>query len=196
MTEYPVFTAVRSRRRNKTNCQTTCKSKSRSQVRDTSCNTSVLLALRGDEPRGGPSRNASFSGGKNQCRLLASFMSRMEVLYIVWREEGEEEARHALRLMNSFTIEWISCEPNILEIAARLGTFRNTNLVSITLPSASCKKRHDRSERQLPCISGHFDISVSANRFALKVTTDLHRAFPVRHPGAAVGDQLLIGKCR
>ena len=126
MTEYPRFTAVRSRRRNKTNCQTTCKSKSRSQVRDTSCNTSALLALRGDEPRGGPSRNALLS--------QASFMSRMEVLYIVWREEGEEEARHALRLMNSFTIEWISCEPNILEIAARLGTFRNTNLAGRALP--------------------------------------------------------------
>ena len=47
-------------------------------------------------------------------------MIRMEVLYIVWREEGEEAARHALRLMDSFALEWISCEPNILEIAARI----------------------------------------------------------------------------
>ena len=44
----------------------------------------------------------------------------MEVLYIVWREESEEDARHALRLMDSFAIEWISCEPNILEFAARI----------------------------------------------------------------------------
>jgi len=42
------------------------------------------------------------------------------MLYIVWREEGEEEARHALRLIDSFRVEWISCEPRILEIAARL----------------------------------------------------------------------------
>ena len=47
-------------------------------------------------------------------------MSRMEVLYIVWREEGEENARHALRLIDSFAVQWISCESNILEIAARI----------------------------------------------------------------------------
>lgn len=44
----------------------------------------------------------------------------MEVLYIVWREEGEEAARHALRLMDSFAVEWIACDANILEIAARI----------------------------------------------------------------------------
>jgi predicted nucleic acid-binding protein len=44
----------------------------------------------------------------------------MEVLYNVWRAEGEEAARHALRLMDSFAVHWISCEPNILEIASRI----------------------------------------------------------------------------
>lgn len=82
--------------------------------------TSALLALRGNEP--GADRVAVLlsQGKRNQRRLLVSFMSRMEVLYIVWREEGEEDARHALRLMDSFNVEWITCEPNILEIAARI----------------------------------------------------------------------------
>ena len=44
----------------------------------------------------------------------------MEVLYHVWRGEGEDAARHALRLMDSFALQWVSCEPNILEIASRL----------------------------------------------------------------------------
>jgi predicted nucleic acid-binding protein len=82
--------------------------------------TSALLALRGDEPGADRVETLLSQAKKNQCRLLASFMSRMEVLYIVWREEGEEEARHALRLMDSFDIEWVSCEPNVLEIAARI----------------------------------------------------------------------------
>lgn len=47
-------------------------------------------------------------------------MSRMEIFYIVWREEGEDAARHALRLIDSFALAWVSCEPNILEIAARI----------------------------------------------------------------------------
>jgi len=82
--------------------------------------TSALLALRGDEPGADRVEALLSQGNRNQCRLLASFMSRMEMLYIVWREEGEEEARHAFRLIDSFRVEWISCEPRILEIAARL----------------------------------------------------------------------------
>jgi predicted nucleic acid-binding protein len=82
--------------------------------------TSALLALRGDESGADRVEALLSQAKKNQCRLLASFMSRMEVLYSVWREEGEEAARHALRLMDSFTLQWVSCEPGILEIAARI----------------------------------------------------------------------------
>ena len=82
--------------------------------------TSALLALRGDEPGADRVETILFPGKKDQDRLLVSFMTRMEILYIVWREEGEEAARHALRLMDSFAVEWVSCEPTILEIAARL----------------------------------------------------------------------------
>jgi predicted nucleic acid-binding protein len=82
--------------------------------------TSALLALRGDETGADRVEALLSQGKKNQCRLLASFMSRMEVLYNVWRGEGEEAARHALRLMDSFSVHWISCEPNILEIASRI----------------------------------------------------------------------------
>lgn len=82
--------------------------------------TSALLALRGDESGADRVEALLSQAKKNQCRLLASFMSRMEVLYTVWRVEGEEAARHALRLMDSFTVEWVSCEPEILEIASRI----------------------------------------------------------------------------
>ena len=82
--------------------------------------TSALLALRGDEA-GADRVEALLSRARdNKCRLLISFMSRMEVLYLVWREEGELAAREALRLIDSFNIEWVSCEARILKIASRL----------------------------------------------------------------------------
>jgi predicted nucleic acid-binding protein len=82
--------------------------------------TSALLTLRGDEP-GADRVETLLARAKNgQIRLLISFMSRMEILYIVWREEGEVSARHAIRLIDSFRVEWISCEPRILEIASKL----------------------------------------------------------------------------
>ena len=83
--------------------------------------TSALLTLRADEP--GASRVDGLLQQARQTHLpplLVSFMTRMEILYCVWREEGEEEARHALRLIESFPIEWVSCEPGILDIASRL----------------------------------------------------------------------------
>src|SRR6266849_3082036 len=82
--------------------------------------TSALLALRSDEAGAGRVETLLLREKKNRCRLLLSFMTRMELLYRVWREEGEEAARHALRLVDSFTIEWISCEPAILEIGSGL----------------------------------------------------------------------------
>lgn len=81
--------------------------------------TSALLALRSDEPGADRVEALLLQAKRDQCRLLISFMTRMELLYRVWREEGEEAAREALRLVDSFAIEWVSCEPDILETASR-----------------------------------------------------------------------------
>lgn len=82
--------------------------------------TSALLTLRSDEPGADRVADLLARAKRGSCRLFVSFMTRMELLYLIWREEGEEAAREALRLVESFTVEWISCEPVILEVAARL----------------------------------------------------------------------------
>jgi ribonuclease VapC len=82
--------------------------------------TSALLALRSDDPGADRVESLLSKSKSNGCNLLISFMSRMELLYLVWREEGEETAREALRLVDSFEIEWVSCETEILDLAARL----------------------------------------------------------------------------
>ncbi|MEO6163305.1 MAG: PIN domain-containing protein [Candidatus Binatia bacterium] len=80
--------------------------------------TSALLTLRGNEA--GADRVAKLlqQATRRQCRLLVSFMTRMETLYLIWRDEGEQQAREALRLLDSLAIEWVSCEPRILEASA------------------------------------------------------------------------------
>jgi predicted nucleic acid-binding protein len=82
--------------------------------------TSALLTLRSDESGANRVESLLAQAKQNQCRLLVSFMSRMELFYLVWRREGEEAARHALRLIDSFALEWVSCEADILEIASRI----------------------------------------------------------------------------
>ena len=82
--------------------------------------TSALLALRSDEAGADRVEALLLLAKREQCHLFVSFMSRMEVLYIVWREEGEQAAREALRLVDSFPMEWVSCDADILEMASRL----------------------------------------------------------------------------
>jgi predicted nucleic acid-binding protein len=82
--------------------------------------TSAFLTLRSDEAGSDRVADLLARAKRNSCQLFGSFMTRMELLYLIQREEGEEPAREALRLMDSFPIEWITCEPSILELAARL----------------------------------------------------------------------------
>jgi predicted nucleic acid-binding protein len=82
--------------------------------------TSALLALRGGEIGAEEVENLLRSAEKGDCLALASFMTRMELLYIIRRVEGDEAARHALRLIDTFKMTWITCDPEILDLAAQL----------------------------------------------------------------------------
>ena len=82
--------------------------------------TSAVLALRSDES--GADRVAEILrlGRRGKAKTLVSFMTRMEILYRVTATEGEEPARTALRLLDAAGVSWVSCDPEILETAARL----------------------------------------------------------------------------
>jgi len=82
--------------------------------------TSALLALRDDED--GAERVAqllqSAQGGESRC--LVCFMSRMEVLYRVWKDEGERNGRLADAQLQSLPIDWVPCSDALLEQAAAI----------------------------------------------------------------------------
>jgi predicted nucleic acid-binding protein len=103
--------------------------------------TSALLALRADEA--GANRIATLlqQATRGQCRLLVSFMTRMEVLYLIWRDEGEQAAREALRLLDSFAMEWITCEPQILETSAYIKSHGGLSVADSWIAATALK--HD-----------------------------------------------------
>ena len=82
--------------------------------------TSALLALRGNERGADHVEHVLLEAKERRCRVLLSFMTRMELLYLIHREEGEKAAQEAIRLVDSFVVEWVSCEPEILAVAASL----------------------------------------------------------------------------
>ena len=82
--------------------------------------TSALLVLRGDEPGADRVAGLLAAANKGRTRLLASFMTRMELLYLIRRDEGEDAARSAMLLLDSLPLEWVSCEADILDAAASI----------------------------------------------------------------------------
>ena len=82
--------------------------------------TSALLALRDDEPgaeRVATLMNAAADGGPI---CYGCFMSLMEVLYRVWKDEGEQAGRSAYDTCQRLPIKWIHESSQLLERAAEI----------------------------------------------------------------------------
>lgn len=88
--------------------------------------TSALLALHYNEPGG--ERVAQLltqglepiTGTESDVTVLGCFMSLMEVLYRVWKNEGEAAGRSAYAACRALPITWVHETPALLELAASL----------------------------------------------------------------------------
>lgn len=82
--------------------------------------TSALLAARDGEP--GMERVMALlrDAETGQVRCLVCFMSLMEVLYRVWKDEGEVEGQTAYHQCLSLPVTWIHETPELLIRAARV----------------------------------------------------------------------------
>lgn len=80
--------------------------------------TSALLCLRDDEP--GADRVAALLEGsaRGKAPCAACFMSQMELLYRVWKDEGEAAGRAAYAQVLRLPIEWVHESTALLERAA------------------------------------------------------------------------------
>ena len=78
--------------------------------------TSAILALRDDEP--GAERVATLLEGPETC--FACFITRMEVLYRVWKDEGERSGRLAYEQLQSLPIQWVDQTDPLLLEASRI----------------------------------------------------------------------------
>jgi predicted nucleic acid-binding protein len=99
--------------------------------------TSALIALRDKEP--GAERVATLLiaayNGKANCH--GCFISLMEVLYRVWKDEGEQAARSAYRLCQRFPISWLRESEPLLERAAEIKAKFPVSLADAWIAAAS-----------------------------------------------------------
>jgi predicted nucleic acid-binding protein len=82
--------------------------------------TSALLALRDNEAGAEHVAALLRQAIDGHGMVLACFMSRMEVLYRVWKDENERQARLADAQLQSLPIRWVAASDPLLEQAAAI----------------------------------------------------------------------------
>ncbi|MFO7682013.1 MAG: PIN domain-containing protein [Chloroflexota bacterium] len=82
--------------------------------------TSALLTLRDNEAGADQVAGLLYQAQNGQADCLACFMTLMELLYRVWKDEGETAGRLAYEQAQALPITWIHEDRPLLEKAAEL----------------------------------------------------------------------------
>ena len=100
--------------------------------------TSALLALRDNEA--GADRVAGLlaaSAAAPTMTALACFMSRMELLYRVWKDEGERAGRLAHAQVLALPLRWVEASDALLLQAAALKACHSLSLADAWIAAAA-----------------------------------------------------------
>jgi len=95
--------------------------------------TSALLTLRDDEP--GAERVAQILEAPVRC--VACYLTRMEVLYRVWKNEGERAGRLAYEQLLALPIDWIEASESLLLQAAKIKASNALSLADSWIAAAA-----------------------------------------------------------
>ena len=102
--------------------------------------TSALLTLRDDEP--GAQRVAEVlqlaSQGKAKC--YGCFMTLMEVLYRVWRDEGKPAGQLAHQQCLALPIEWLHSSDSLLTKAAEFKALHSFSLADAWIAACAAEQ--------------------------------------------------------
>ena len=95
--------------------------------------TSALLTLRDDEAGAGRVEEALEQPG----RCYACFLSRMEVLYRVWKDEDERAGRLAYEQLKALPLHWVEVSEPLLEQAASIKARHSLSLADAWIAAAA-----------------------------------------------------------
>ncbi|MFU8832033.1 MAG: PIN domain-containing protein [Wenzhouxiangella sp.] len=99
--------------------------------------TSALLALRDDEP--GAERVAGLLRDP-AVRCHACFMTRMEVLYRIWKDESELAGKLALQQCLALPLDWVEASDELLLQAAELKAGFSISVVDAWIAAAAMRQ--------------------------------------------------------
>lgn len=93
--------------------------------------TSALLSLRDNEAGAEQVAEFLYKSKNGQAQCMASFMTLMELLYRVWKDEGRTQGWLAYEQAQALPIIWIDESRPLLEKAAELKTTYRVSLADI-----------------------------------------------------------------
>ena len=102
--------------------------------------TSALLTLRDDEP--GSDRVAELlqQAQRGEARCLGCFITLMEILYRIWRDEGEAAGRLAYEQCLALPITWIHESPELLKRAAEVKAIHSLSLADAWIAACALEQ--------------------------------------------------------
>ncbi len=95
--------------------------------------TSALLTLRDDEP--GAERVEQAFEQPDRC--YGCFLTRMEVLYRVWKDEGERAGRLAYEQLKALPLHWVEPSEPLLEQAGRIKDCHSLSVADAWIAAAA-----------------------------------------------------------
>jgi len=99
--------------------------------------TSALLTLRDDEAGAQTVADLLYQSQNGTVRCLACFMTRMEIFYRVWKDEGEAAGRLAYEMLQSLPIDWVHESADLLEQAARIKATHSLSLADAWIAASA-----------------------------------------------------------
>ena len=103
--------------------------------------TSALLTLRDDEAGADEVAGLLYQAQEQKADCLACFITLMELLYRVWKDEDEQAGRIAYEQCQSLPITWIHEDRALLEKAAEMKATHQISLADAWI--AACAILHE-----------------------------------------------------
>lgn len=99
--------------------------------------TSALMTLRDDEPGAEHVAELLSAAASQRTLIYACFMSQMELLYGVWRDEGEAAGRLALEQCLALPVQWVESNPQLLRLAAEIKATSSLSVADAWIAAAA-----------------------------------------------------------
>ena len=118
--------------------------------------TSALLALRDDENGASRVNELLEQAATGNTVLFGCFITLMEIMYRVWKDDGQAAGRRAYAQCQTLPITWVHETPELLESAARLKALYPISLADawIAATALQCKAILVHKDPEFEAVAG------------------------------------------